>query len=174
MNPDREGEAGMIEEPQIVETPEQIAAVIHLTIPRDQIQKEMGPAIREVMETLSKQGQIPQGPLFAHHLKMSSTHFDFEVGVPVNGPITKAGRVRAGRLPAARVARTIYHGACEGLHRAWVDFGKRLQSDGLLDRQGLERGATLWERYVVGPETSSDPADWRTELSLPLIEKHTA
>ena len=38
----------------------------------------------------------------------------------------REGSGRAGELPAARVARTTYHGAYEGLHAAWVEFGKRL------------------------------------------------
>jgi effector-binding domain-containing protein len=161
----------MIDQPRIVETNAQIAAVIHLAIPRDQMQKEMGPAIREVIAAISKQGLSPQGPLFAHHLKLSSKYFDFEVGFPVGAPIAQTGRVRAGALPAARVARTIYHGGYEGLHAAWDEFGKRLESEGLLEREGLEPGATLWDTYAVGPEASSDPSQWRTELNLPLVER---
>jgi effector-binding domain-containing protein len=138
------------------------------------MQKEVGPAIHEVMAAISKQAQTPQGPLFAHHLKLSQELFDFEVGFPVSAPIAQAGRVRAGALPAARVARTIYHGGYEGLHAAWDEFGKRLQSEGLLERAGLEPGTTLWESYVVGPQASSDPSNWRTELNLPLLEKREA
>lgn len=40
--------------------------------------------------------------------------FDFEIGVPVPAPIKAAGRVNSGRLPAAKVARTVFHGAYEG------------------------------------------------------------
>jgi hypothetical protein len=29
----------------------------------------------------------------------------------------------------------------------------------------------LWERYVIGPEASADPAAWRTELSRQLVEE---
>lgn len=164
----------MIEQPEIVETQAETAAVIHLAIPREQIQRVMGPAIQEVLEVLSKQGKQPKGPLFAHHLKMSATDFEFEVGFPIDGAIAPAGRVKLSALPAAKVARTVYRGPYEGLHEAWSEFGKRLQSTGLLERAGLERGATLWERYVVGPEAGNDPAGWRTELNLPLISRSKA
>jgi hypothetical protein len=33
---------------------------------------------------------------------------------------------------------------------------------------GHEPGQDLWECYVAGPESSPDPASWRTELSRPL------
>jgi hypothetical protein len=41
----------------------------------------------------------------------------------------------------------------------------------VLEREGLVRGPTLWERYLVGPETTADQSKWRTELNLPLVRK---
>lgn len=164
----------MIENPHIVETQAQDAAVIHIAIPRDRMREEMPPAIREVMAAISAHGLSPQGPMFVHHLKLSSQDFDFEVGFPVSAPITPAGRVKPGVLPAAKVARTIYRGSYEGLYGAWDEFGKRLQSEGILAREGLRSAETLWEVYVVGPETSSNPSDWQTELNLPLVTREAA
>src|SRR5438309_11896373 len=100
----------MIERPQITKTAVQQTAVIHLTIPRDQIQSVMGPAICEVMAALSAQGVAPAGPCFSHHFRMHPDTFDFEVGFPVAAPIKAAGRVTPSELPAATVARTVYHG----------------------------------------------------------------
>ena len=53
----------MIDPPSIVQSEARQTAVIHLTIPRDQIQHVMGPAIQEVMETLAAQDQAPAGPV---------------------------------------------------------------------------------------------------------------
>lgn len=164
----------MIENPHIVETQPLKAAVIHLTMPRDRIRFEMPPAIKEVKEAIARQGLAIAGPLFVHHLALSAMDFDFEVGFPVRTPVAPSGRVKTGTLPAAKVARTVHHGDYEGLHAAWDAFGKRLQSDGILAREGLRSGDTLWEVYVVGPETSSDPSDWRTELNLPLVTREAA
>jgi effector-binding domain-containing protein len=158
----------MIEPPHIVETEERIAAVIHLTVPRPELPKVAPAAIDELVMAITAQGQSPQGPLFMHHVTMSPDAFDVEVGFPVARPIAPAGRVRPGKLPAVRVARTIYQGPYEGLYGAWDAFGKRLKSDGLLGRSGLRRAETLWESYLVGPETTSDANQWRTELNLPL------
>lgn len=158
----------MIETPEIVQSPRQTVAVIHITCPRDKIQAKVAPAIKEVLAALAAEGQRPIGPMFMHHLTMSKAQFDVELGFPTGAPISPSGRVRPSELPAARVARTIYRGPYEGLHSAWDAFGKRLISEKLVDPAVLAPIQTLWERYLVGPEASSDASQWRTELNLPL------
>jgi effector-binding domain-containing protein len=88
--------------------------------------------------------------------------FDFEACVPVGSPAAASGRVRPGRLPAARVARTVYRGPYEGLAGAWGELCAWIEANGLTPREDL------WECYLTGPESSPDPADWRTELNRPL------
>ena len=152
----------MIQQPDVVQTEALEAAVIHLTIPRDEIQQVMGPAIGELMGAIAAQGKAPAGPIFTHHLRMDPGMFDFEIGVPVSGPIADIGRVRQGELPGALVARTIYHGPYEGLYGAWSEF------DGWVRANGHATTFDLWECYIEGPEASDDPADWRTELNRRL------
>ena len=120
----------MIDQPRIVQTQAQPAAVIRLTIPRAEIRNAMGPGIAELMATVAAQGIGPAGPVFSHHLSMDPGTFDLEIGVPVTGPVSPAGRVKAGQLPAARVARTVYHGPYEGLGPAWAEFGDWLAAEG--------------------------------------------
>jgi effector-binding domain-containing protein len=160
----------LIEPLSIIETNAQIAAVIHLVIKRDQIQALMEPAIFEVTNAIAEQGLNAIGPLFAHHLTTSSEFFDFEVGFPVNAPIKPAGRVIPSELPAAKVARTIYHGGYAGLYQAWEQFGMKatVELGNQMEEAGLVLGETLWESYISGPETDPDPSTWRTELNQPL------
>ncbi len=158
----------MIDAPELAQSPRMVAAVIHLTCPRDEIQAQAPPAIEEILAALAAQGLKPAGPMFMHHLAMSGSHFDVEIGFPIAAPLREGGRVKAGELPAARVARTIYRGPYEGLHAAWEEFGRWLARDKRVDPAAIGPIKTLWERYLVGPETSSDPAEWRTELNLPL------
>jgi effector-binding domain-containing protein len=152
----------MLDTPEVTQTDAQATAMIHLTIPRDQIQEVMGPGITEVMAVLTAQGIPPAGPWFTHHLKMDPPTFDFQICVPVTTPVAPSGRVKPGHIPAATVARTVYHGPYEGLGEAWGEFQTWIEAQGLTPRPDL------WERYVVGPESSPDPADWRTELNRPL------
>jgi effector-binding domain-containing protein len=148
----------MIDQPDIVRTESRRAAVIHLTIPREEIRQVMGPAIGELMGAIAAQGITPTGPNFTHHLRMEPDIFDFEVGVPVSAGVADVGRVRPGDLPAATVARTTYHGPYEDLHSAWNEF------DGWVRANGHVPAGDLWESYVAGPESSDNPEDWHTEL----------
>ena len=152
----------MLDTPQITQTSAQSAAVIRLTIPREEMPNVMGPAIGELMATIAAQGIAPVGPLFSHHLAMPSDVFDFEVGVPVAAPVEPVGRVQPGQLPAVKVARTVYHGGYEGLGSAWGEFM------GWIAENGHTPAPNLWECYVAGPESSPNPDDWRTELNRPL------
>lgn len=152
----------MLDTPQITQTSAQSAAIIRLTIPREEMPNVMGPAIGELMATIAAQGLAPVGPLFSHHLAMPSDVFDFEVGVPVAAPVEPVGRVQPGQLPAVKVARTVYHGGYEGLGPAWGEFM------GWIAENGHTPAPNLWECYVAGPESSPNPADWRTELNRPL------
>jgi effector-binding domain-containing protein len=152
----------MSDSPAITKTDVQHTAVIHLTIPRADIQKVMGPAHQELMGTLAAQGVTPASAWFSHHFRMDPATFDFEVGVVVRSPITPAGRVKNSKLPAAKVARTVYHGGYEGLGAGWGEL------DAWIKGEGLETTGELWEIYAAGPESGSDPAGWRTELNRPL------
>lgn len=153
----------MIDTPHLTDSAEQIAAVIHLDIPRTDMMQAFGPAVNELLAALAAQGIAPQGAAFAHHLAMTPERFDFELGFFVSTPVVAAGRVRPGVLRAARVARTVCHGAYEGLPDAWGEFMRWIET------HGHAPAADLWEWYIVGPHLSPNPADWRTELSRPLI-----
>jgi len=153
----------VIENPQIVQTEAQRAAVIHLTIPRNQMMQVFGPAVGELMSALARQGVAPLGAVFAHHLKMSPDTFDFELGVKVAAVVQADGRVQPGELPAAKVAYTVYAGPYEGLPSAWGEFAQWLRANGHQPAPGL------WELYSVGPHSTPDPAGWRTELFQPLV-----
>jgi effector-binding domain-containing protein len=154
----------VIDAPHIVEVSTRPAATIHLAVRGDEMKTVMGPAMREVMAALAEQGLRADGPMFAHHLQVPGDRFDFEVGVPVAAPVKPLGRVMPSRLPAGRIARTVYRGPYEGLGEAWGRFMK------WIDAQGLKPGPTLWESYRVGPESGTDASQWQTELSRPLLD----
>jgi effector-binding domain-containing protein len=154
----------MIDTPQIVETGQVRTAIIKLTCPRNEIQNVMGPAIGELMQTVAAQGVGPTGTWYSHHRRVTPDIFDFEIGVPVSAPVKDAGRVTNGILPAARVARFVHTGSYEGLGAAWGEFNEWVET------QGYQAAPNLWERYLSGPDSSPDPATWRTELNRPLLD----
>lgn len=152
----------MLETPRIIQTTTQLTAVIHLTIPKDEIQNVMGPGIGKLMATIAAQGIKPAGAWFDHHLKMADDSWDFEISVPVSAPVVAAGRVKPSQRPAMKVAQTVYHGPYEGLGEAWGEFLDWITANGHSPAQDL------YQCYVAGPESSPDPANWRTELTKPL------
>lgn len=154
----------MLSTPEIIQTSAEEAAVIRLTIPRSDMPKQFGPAVGELMATLAEQGIEPIGAVFAHHLKMTGDTFDFQLGVKIAAPVKATGRVQPGQLPAAKVARAVYSGPYEGLHSAWGELNSWMRTN------GYEQAEDLWELYSVGPQSTADPASWRTELNRPLAD----
>lgn len=154
----------MIDTPRITQTSGLLTAFIHLTIPRKEIRHVMGPGLDEVKAAITAQGIATAGPWFTHHLKMDPAIFDFEICVPVTGPIDPVGRVMPGQWPVTTVARTVFHGDYEGLGAAWGEF------DAWVAKKGYMPRPDLWECYVAGPESSPDPSNWRTELNRPLVD----
>jgi effector-binding domain-containing protein len=154
----------VIDTPTVVQSGARQTAVVALVIRKADIQKVMGPAIQEVMAALAAQGIQPAGSIFSYHRRVDPEVYDFEVGVPVEKPVAPSGRVTMSRLPAKRVARTVYHGGYEALGGAWKDFMA------WIDASGYAADGDFWEIYVAGPESGPDASKWRTELTRPIGE----
>jgi effector-binding domain-containing protein len=153
----------MIHTPNIITTADQQYAALHLTVARNEIQKIMGPSLREVYAEVAAQGLSPAGPWFTHHLQRPNPVFDFEVCVPISTKIENRGRIEAKVWTAMTVARTELCGNYTGLAAAWGELAA------WTEKQGLKTAADLWEVYTMGPESSDDPADWRTEMNWQVL-----
>lgn len=155
----------MIETPVILQSKEQPAAVIRLKLTQQQMMQEFGAAAQEIHSALSAQGIEPAGPLYSFHFRRPTDTFDLEVGVPVSKPFDppSGGRIKLGKLPSEKVARTVYHGGYEGLPGGWGEFHRWMEA------QKLNQAEHLWECYTVGPATEPDQKKWTTELNRPLL-----
>ena len=154
----------MIDTPKIVDTEAQLTAAIHLTIPRDQMPQHFGPAVEELLGVLATQHIAPQGAAYAYHLSMPPGMFDLEIGFIVDATVVATGRVKASQLPATKVARTIYRGPYEGLHEAWSEL------NAWMEKERLKLAPDLWEHYIVGPQSTTEPSEYQTELNRPLAD----
>jgi effector-binding domain-containing protein len=148
----------MIDAPEIVQTAAQPAAIIHITCTRTEIAGAMDPGIRELLAAVAAQGIGPAGPIFSHHLRLAPDLFDFELGIPVTAPVTPVGRVTAGELPAAKVARTVYHGPYDGLGAAWGEFVAWVAASGHSPRRGLLGALRLGPRGLARPGRTGAPS----------------
>lgn len=149
----------MITPPEVITTSELPTAVIQLLIPGRDMPKYMDPAIQEILKTLADQGMRPAGPMFSYHHRRPSDTFDFEIGFPVSAPIEPVGRVINSKLPAVKVARSVYQGPYEGLAQAWPALQKWVRENG---HGGTGR---FWERYLNNPVEVKNPSEYRTELN---------
>lgn len=154
----------MIDTPEIVLSQERRIAVVPLKVAREEMQEAFGAAMDELMRTLASQDVVPAGPVLSRYFEITPETFDFEVGVPVEESVEPEGRVRASSIPAVKVARTVHHGEYEGLPGAWEALGAWMEDRDLPHEIGG------WEIYLVGPDASDDPSDWKTELCWPIGE----
>jgi len=154
----------MTDTPKILTTVDQPYAALHVTVPRDQIQKVMGPSIQEVYAAVAAQGLSPAGAWFTHHLHRPSATFDFEVCVPVGTRLEDTARVTGKTWPAMTMAMTDFRGNYDGLAGAWGEFVR------WTEREGYSMAPDLWEVYRIGPESSDNPDDWRTEMYLQVLK----
>lgn len=152
----------MLTELRITTTTTEPIALLHVTVPRNEIQKVMGPGLAELGKTIAAQGIATRGPWFTHHHRFEPGVFDFDIGFVVERPVAPSGRVRASERPAERVATAVYNGGYDGLGAAWEKFDTWIRST------GNEPAEDLWERYLVGPESGPDASRYRTEFTRPL------
>ena len=154
----------MRDEPKIHRTNSQLAATLHITVPRDQIREVMEPGLRELMATVNRQNVAITGPWFTHHFRMYPDVFDFEIGIPVESPVRAEGRVKPSVYPSIKVVEMIYQGGYEGLSEAWERFLE------CIDSRGYSVSEDLYECYLVGPEHENDTEKWQTRLTKPLMD----
>jgi effector-binding domain-containing protein len=155
----------VIDTPHIVTTTALNTAKIYAKIPTSTIQQEMGKLVQELLQSVKAQEVEITGPWFTHHFQRPEEFFDFEVCVPVASEVKASGRMEPGVWPAMKVARTIYHGAYQGLPPAWGEFMAWIESN------DVKITGEIWERYLVNPDSEKDSSKWETELNLPIREE---
>ena len=151
-----------IEDPGIVEQPEQITMVVKRQVPMADIAGVFDTAFPALGAVLADQQVQPLSPAFALYHGAPTDTADLEVGFVTGEPVTPVDDVRVGLLPGGRVARTVYAGGYEGLGGAWGALF------GWVAEQGLEPTGEMWEVYLNEPTPDGDPADNRTELNLQI------
>ena len=155
----------LIEAPVVTDTLPQLAAAIHITVLRSKIRSVMGPGLREILKAVKAQSIGPTGPWFTHQFKADPKTYDLDICVPVSAAVRSVGRVEKREIPGLKVVQTVYQGDYERLAEAWAEFNEWIEAN------GHPVATDFYERYIVGPESVPDPAEWRTELRRPVLAK---
>lgn len=150
-------------EAELVDLDETPTAVIYGVIPMTEMVGFFDRSFTELAEVLARQGVTPTGAGFARYAGPPGETVELEVGFPVHSAVSAEGQVRAGTLPAGRVARLVHVGAFDGLGESWGRLGEWIGA------HGLTPGADMWEVYVTEPRPDMDPAELRTQLYWTLV-----
>jgi hypothetical protein len=131
-------------------------------------------ALEAVAAALAAQGEVPSGPALVRYRQMvMDGEMTLEVGFPTEEALLAPSPFFTDCLPSGDYAETVIEGPYEGLQAGTAAFLRWGEQAGLA--WDLERGTpgACWvartEHYEVGPETSSDPALWRTRLSFKFV-----
>jgi DNA-binding transcriptional MerR regulator len=147
----------------VKDVPEQPALVIRERAPLEKLPEIIPAAIDEVHARLQEVGAGFQGPPFVVcPFPDDDGLIALEIGWPVAEPVAGAGRVEATVLPACTVVSLLHRGHYQELDRTYRAL------DELVKREGLTTAGAPREIYETSPEEVPDPADWLTEVQLPI------
>ncbi len=122
----------------------------------------LGGAFDELFGTLGRLGAAPAGPPLVIYHAFGPDGIDAEVCMPVDRGVKATGRMRYRVLPAMTVAWTLHVGPYEDLTAAYSAITDWIQGI------GLEAAGPVQERYLNGPGDDVRPAEYRTEVEIPV------
>jgi effector-binding domain-containing protein len=151
-------------EVKVRETVAQPIVSIRTTIPMAEMPEFFGRAYGEMFSLLGELGIRPAGVPFTmyHDQEFTVERVDMEVVVPISEPAHDRGRVKAGTLPGGRVAYALHQGPFDeiaGAYRALADW---------VQSHGHELAGPPRECYLVSPNETRNPAEYRTEIVWPI------
>lgn len=121
----------------------------------------IGTLLSEVGAHAASTGAVFAGMPFTRYPQIEP-EIEVEAGMPVLRPVEGGGRVQAGMLPAGEVAVTLHVGPYSRLPEAAAALLEWAES------AGREPAGLIRETYLNDPAAEPDPANWRTEVTLPL------
>jgi effector-binding domain-containing protein len=136
--------------------------------PMSEIPAFMGRTFGVLFTRLGQQGIPPAGPPFVIYHEFGPETVDAEVCVPVGTVIAATADMVSRELPAATVVRTLHVGPYEELGAAYEALNDWIAL------HGTEASGPPRERYLNGPGEGAAPADYRTELEMPVIAERIA
>ncbi len=142
----------------------EVAAVAE-TVGRADLGAWFAGAVAEVLATLATQHVEPAGPGGS---VVSDAFFADESGeitvfVPTSVAVEPAGRVVHLRLPPVELAVIEHAGPHDGIDRTYGALAAHVAE------RALSVDSAIRERYLVGPDDTDDPSQWRTEIGWPIF-----
>ena len=156
---------GWAEEPrvEVKEVPEIYVVWVRTQTPIQRMGEAMGRVFGDIFRYLGPKGINPTGPPVAiYYSSPDSEPVDFEVCVPVPVGVTGAGKVKAKILPGGTMASLIYVGSYRKINSAYSILTK------WIEESGYRPDGPCREVYIKGPQETSNPEEYRTEILKPI------
>ncbi|MEV0564808.1 MerR family transcriptional regulator [Dactylosporangium sp. NPDC050588] len=133
-------------------------------ITRTEVTDWCGRAFPSLYSILADLGTDPAGPAGATY---SAEFFEGEIGevvafVPVSADVVRAGDDRFATLPPARYAVAVHNGPFADCDITYGRLGLHVAS------HDTALPDPIVEVYLVGPDETTDPAEFRTEICWPI------
>lgn len=149
---------------EIVRTPLEAQPVLFCRgrVSKDEISTLLGKLLPKVFGYATESGATMAGPPYGRYLDFGEDGVSLEAGLPVAPGAIGKGDIKLGALPAGPAASTIHTGPYDGLGAAHEALQAWVGSN------GASPGGAPWEVYLTDPGEVPDPADWKTQVFLPI------
>ena len=157
---EREGKQPMYEVVR-KEVPTQRIAVLRRVIPS---YSDVGKLFGELFGQLQAQGIHPTGPTMTiyHDTEFKDENPDIEAAVPVAAPLGGQGPVKVRDLNGGEMACTIHKGPYEGIGEGYGAVMAWMAPN------GYQPAGMVREVHLRSPSDVTDPAEYVTEIQLPV------
>ncbi|MBL0888565.1 GyrI-like domain-containing protein [Myceligenerans indicum] len=135
---------------------------LHEQVPGDEIAEFFSRAMTAAAEALAERGLEPTGPPVALYQGMEENSFDVTAGFPVMPGAAPSDDVVAAMLPAGATVETIHTGRYEKLSATYQELTAWFEDS------GMDVPEVMWEEYLVGPDSETDPDKWQTRVVYPV------
>jgi len=143
--------------------PAQPVVFMRRTVPMDQIQAFLAECLPATFMHCQQKGLTMAGPPYSRYVGMTPGSLTIEAGIPV---VSAEGNdeqgIIAGELPGGSTLVLIHTGPYDTLNLAHSALETEAKA------QGLTPSGGPWESYLTDPGEVPDPADWKTEVCLPV------
>jgi effector-binding domain-containing protein len=119
-------------------------------------------AVVAVLDEMFLQGIEPATPPVVIYRHETGPAYDVTVGFPVDEPELFTGVLDLDELPAGRVLWAEHVGPYESLPDTHAALGR------WFDERQIRTPRMMWEEYLVGPDATFAPAEYRTRVFYPL------
>jgi effector-binding domain-containing protein len=151
-------------EVQLKEVPAQNVALVRRHTSISAIGTAVTEAFAELGAAVGRSGIPMAGPpfLIMHDVIDEETDGDVELAFPLAGPFSGDGDVHGQELPATTVAWTLHRGPYDEIGPAYHTV------TGWVQEHGHDVAGPPREIYLTDPGETPDPADFLTEVQIPI------